>query len=890
MSTQIGRFEVISEIAKSPRGAIYKANDPSSNQTVALKTVRLETFSEDDGKAFVERVLAEAESTKSLVSPNIAAFYGAAESDGVLCVSMEYVQGNSIGTMLARKEGFSIWDLLDIGRQVRQSLDTAHAAKVFHYSLEPAKIMVQWDGTVKILGFGFSTMSLIESDESGKPSEILYYASPEQLRGEAMDARSNLFSWGAILYEMVTDQRAFQGDDAATIQQQILEGNPIEPIKVNPKIHPLASALIMKAISKSPDDRFQSCQDLLDELEKCKQSNTLKKAEAPKAVAKPATPAKPAMPPVAPKPPVVAAKPPVQAAPPKPAPIKPAAPVPPPVVAKAPAVALTPVVPKPPVVAKVPAPPPAPVFQSKAEPVVPDPEPVMEAITPAVMEYSAEKIELEPVSAPPEPPKKAAAAAAGAAYGSPGSRSYAPASTPEVSAESDDPVITNSIAAPEVEEIEAPSAGAVEVEEEAPAPSFAVDPMMAGEVQAKKQASFSDLEELPPLKEVYEAPPPPPSVQESVEVFQPQLTSKYSKPEKPKVQPKEAAQKAIKEIKTVPPQLMIYSIAGAVVFILLVIAGIAYRIHSQNDDDGSSSVPVAAVPAQSAPAPSQPAAQPAAPVQATPDVTPEPAEPQPDVKVAPVVKARAKKKQAAAPAPVAIVPGQLAIDSTPQGAQVQVDGRGDPTWVTPYNVLGLTPGQHTVSISKAGYTSESRSVDVTSGSKSTLVIHLAQMAATMAIASDPIGASVFIDGKDSGRVTPTQITVEKGTHSVAVKKQGYLDESTTADLQPGQNFRFSPALKRLGNADDIKTVGKFKKLFNGSDNAAMGTVSVKTQPKGAQIAVNQRMLDKGSPAEFMLGPGNYVVDITMTGYKPIHRVINVDKGSKVAIDETLEHE
>jgi len=414
--------------------------------------------------------------------------------------------------------------------------------------------------------------------------------------------------------------------------------------------------------------------------------------------------------------------------------------------------------------------------------------------------------------------------------------------------------------------------------------------MMAGEAEAKKQASFSDLEELPPLKEVYEAPPPPPSVQESVEVFQPKLTSKYSKPEKPKVQPKEAAQKAIKEIKTVPPQLMIYSIAGAVVFILLVIAGIAYRIHSQNDDDGSSSVPVAAVPAQSAPAPSQPAAQPAAPVQVTPDVTPEPAEPQPDVKVAPVVKARAKKKQVAAPAPVAIVPGQLAIDSTPQGAQVQVDGRGDPTWVTPYNVLGLTPGQHTVSISKAGYTSESRSVDVASGSKSTLVIHLAQMAATMAISSDPIGASVFVDGKDSGRVTPTQITVEKGTHRVAVKKQGYLDESTTADLQPGQNFRFSPALKRLGNADDIKTVGKFKKLFNGSDNAAMGTVSVKTQPKGAQIAVNQRMLDKGSPAEFMLGPGNYVVDITMTGYKPIHRVINVDKGTKVAIDETLEHE
>src|SRR5215471_11911415 len=232
MSTQIGRFEVISEIAKSLRGAIYKANDPSTNQTVALKTVRLETLPDDDAKTFAQRVLAEADSIKALTSPNIATLYGAGESDGILCVSMEYVQGNSIGTMLARKEGFSIWDLLDIGRQVRQALDTAHAAKVFHHSLEPAKIMVQWDGTVKIIGFGFSQMSLIESDESGKPTEILHYASPEQLRGEPIDARSNLFSWGAILYEMVTDQKAFPGDNAETVQQQILEGTPSEPIKV----------------------------------------------------------------------------------------------------------------------------------------------------------------------------------------------------------------------------------------------------------------------------------------------------------------------------------------------------------------------------------------------------------------------------------------------------------------------------------------------------------------------------------------------------------------------------------------------------------------------------------------------------------------------------------
>ena len=92
----------------------------------------------------------------------------------------------------------------------------------------------------------------------------------------------------------------------------------------------------------------------------------------------------------------------------------------------------------------------------------------------------------------------------------------------------------------------------------------------------------------------------------------------------------------------------------------------------------------------------------------------------------------------------------------------------------------------------------------------------------------------------------------------------------------------------MGSTDDIKTVSKFKKVFGGGDPAGMGTVSIKTQPKGAQIAVNQRIIDKVSPVQFYLNPGTYVIDVTMSGFKPLRRVINVDKGGKVALDETLE--
>ena len=115
-------------------------------------------------ESIMQRVLEEAETTKDLSSPNVTLVYGAGEIDGLFCAAMEYIQGNSVATMLARKEGFSIWDLLDISRQVCQGLDHAHEHNVFHCSLEPSKVMVTWDGTVKILSFGISSTGWVAAD------------------------------------------------------------------------------------------------------------------------------------------------------------------------------------------------------------------------------------------------------------------------------------------------------------------------------------------------------------------------------------------------------------------------------------------------------------------------------------------------------------------------------------------------------------------------------------------------------------------------------------------------------------------------------------------------------------------------------------------------------
>ena len=829
MSTKIGHFEILSELGKSATGAVYKANDSQSSQTVALKVIQLSAFGDRAG-ALEQALLAEAEKTKVLSHPNLTPVCGAGKIDGQFCGAMEYIQGNSIATMLARKEGFSIWDLLDIGRQVCNGLDHASSHNIVHYSLEPAKIMCGWDGTVRILGYGLSGVGRFVDHMPELPL-ILHYMSPEQARGEAADARSNVFSLGAIFYEMVTDSMAFNGTDIESLRQSILEDTLPAPVLVNQKVHPVLSELIMKALAKDPAKRYQSGREMLDDLEKCKESK-------PKAAK--AAPGKGTVVPDA----VKAAN-----------------------QAKFVGASAT---------------------AKPAAPAAPRPQ--------------------QPAQA--KPGKVAAAASAGG-------RSVAAASSsarPQASSPFAGSATGLGAGAPPVASMSASVEEPGVDEPQTEAPGIAVDPMMA-EGPARSGGggvSFSEMTELPPLKEVYIDPSPAPSAVEEQVSHTPTVTQyEGGEPEKPKPQAREAAQKAIKEIKSVPPQLMIYSIAGAAVVILIIAVALVWHVNNLNNDGDT---PRPAVTEAPQPAPSQPVAaqgqseqapQPQA-VQEQPTQSaaaePEQAEVQPAAPEAEEEQAparniatgrkgkKANKRRASIANGAVMVPGQMAIDSVPQGAQVQVDGRSDASWVTPCTLSGLTPGQHTVTVSKSGFTADTRRVDVTSGSKSFVQTRLSQVVATLAVASTPSGASVYVDGKNTGRVTPAQVPLSKGQHMVLLRKTGYIDESETAQFNLGQTTNVSSTLRALGNVDDIRTVGKIKKLFGGKEGAEMGLVSVKTQPKGAQVAVNEHMLDKDSPVQFMLDPGNYIIDITMTGYAPIHKVISVDKGDKAVIEETLQRQ
>jgi hypothetical protein len=605
---------------------------------------------------------------------------------------------------------------------------------------------------------------------------------------------------------MVTTRRAFDAADPATLATQIQYEMPPSPSSLNQRIQLGVSDLIMKALAKDPEARYQTARELVADLEKCKDSGKKAASETKK--------------------------------------------------------------------------------PSATSNVVVNPEARSAAASKFVSSSptSAEP-ELQTFSQPhseaPQPKAHAAAAGAGES-GRPGRSSFTSGGGMIEQPELQVPKMP-SAATPVM------SAATAEPETETHAPHIAVDPMMAGGAQAKPAKSFSDLDELPPLKEVSYAPPPPPPALQSPELPAVQI---FPKPEqKPKVHPREAAQKAVLEIKTIPPQLMMYSILGAVALILIVTVALFFHVRSVDDDSTAAPRPTRAAAPEPAPAP-QPAT-PAPVSQAPPAATvvePEPqAAPEPEVTVRQSERRAPKAARRAVPS---VIPGSIQVDSNPQGAQIQIDGKSDPSWITPFNLTGMAPGKHVLIASKTGYLAETRSVDVTAASKSFVVVQLPPSNALLVVNSNPAGAEIVLDGKSTGRATPAQFAVERGSHTVLLRKAGYLEETTTATLTAGQNFQFGPALRPLGNADDIRSVGKFKKLFGkGGDSAAdMGSVMIRTQPKGAQLALNQHLLDRNSPIEFMVGPGNYVLDITLTGYKPVHKIITVDRGSKIVVDEALERE
>lgn len=262
--TQIAKYRVEGELGRGGMGVVYKAFDPVVERAVAIKTIRLDA---DNAEDLVNRLKREAKSVGHLEHPNIVTLYDAGEWEGLFYLAMQYVSGETLEKRIERQRWFTLQETYDLFRQACAGLDHAHQHGIIHRDIKPANIMITEDGVVKLADFGIAKVADAHSSTSGLIVGTPSYMSPEQALGRPLDGRSDIFSLGSILYEMVTGERAFPGEHATTVIYKIVHEAPIPVAALQPGIDPELEGMVLKAIAKRPGDRFQSCGELAQAIE-----------------------------------------------------------------------------------------------------------------------------------------------------------------------------------------------------------------------------------------------------------------------------------------------------------------------------------------------------------------------------------------------------------------------------------------------------------------------------------------------------------------------------------------------------------------------------------------------------------------------------------------------
>jgi serine/threonine-protein kinase len=263
---KIGRYEIAGQLGTGAMGVVYKAMDPMIGRTVALKTVRLDAHGTETSE-LVQRFRNEARMAGVLNHPNIVSIHDADEINGLFYMAMEYIEGRTLRQLLTEKHVLPMEQVLELSRQIAAGLDAAAAERVVHRDIKPANIMILANGSVKIMDFGIAKAVAGVTTSKGAVLGTPSYMSPEQIRGQLLDGRSDLFSFGVILYEMVTGAKPFAGDNIAAILHKIVHDEPVPPRELNPGLHPGLERLLLKALAKSPQQRFQSGAELVYALE-----------------------------------------------------------------------------------------------------------------------------------------------------------------------------------------------------------------------------------------------------------------------------------------------------------------------------------------------------------------------------------------------------------------------------------------------------------------------------------------------------------------------------------------------------------------------------------------------------------------------------------------------
>jgi serine/threonine-protein kinase len=268
----IGRYQVESELGKGAMGLVYKATDPNIGRSVALKTMRLDVHGIEQ-EEMLRRFKNEARSAGVLNHPNIVTIYDAGEDQGLFYIAMEFIEGKTLAEVLQEHRVLPVDQVIGITRNICAGLDFAHNKGIVHRDIKPANIMITPEGMAKIMDFGIAKVSG-SLTSTGQVLGTPNYMSPEQVKGRQLDGRSDLFSLGVMLYEMLTGEKPFMGQGVTTIIYKIVNENPIPPRDLDLTIHPGLSAVVTRTLAKDPYERYQSGAELIRDLENYKSYGT----------------------------------------------------------------------------------------------------------------------------------------------------------------------------------------------------------------------------------------------------------------------------------------------------------------------------------------------------------------------------------------------------------------------------------------------------------------------------------------------------------------------------------------------------------------------------------------------------------------------------------------